>query len=161
MMAYPERVGPRTDGPPNAWTGRAPASGRQPANRTWKKVTSVTTDRLAEVLKALADPARLRILGLLKPGELCVCELVAALDMTQPAVSQHLTRLKYAKLVKDRRQGQWTFYELDPGPDALPIVDAALAAVGPLGREWSRLKAFSADTGPDGRRCPPPRNSSR
>ncbi|MHB8757754.1 MAG: ArsR/SmtB family transcription factor, partial [Bacillota bacterium] len=74
----------------------------------------MTTDRLAEVLKAIADPVRLRILGLLKPGELCVCELVAALDMTQPAVSQHLTRLKSAKLVKDRRQGQWTLYELAP-----------------------------------------------
>ncbi|MHB0885957.1 MAG: ArsR/SmtB family transcription factor [Bacillota bacterium] len=124
----------------------------------------MTTDRLAEVLKAIADPVRLRILGLLKPGELCVCELVAALDMTQPAVSQHLTRLKSAKLVKDRRQGQWTLYELAPDREARPLVEAALAAAGPLGRERLRLKAFSSETGVGsipGRRCPPPRDLTR
>jgi ArsR family transcriptional regulator len=61
---------------------------------------------LAECHKALGDPTRLKILSQLKEEELCVCELVEILKMGQPAVSQHLRRLKHAGLVKERRHGQ-------------------------------------------------------
>ncbi len=63
--------------------------------------------------KALADETRLRILKLLEHGELCVCDLTAALDMTQPNVSFHLGILKAAGLIKDRREGRWSYYDLD------------------------------------------------
>lgn len=70
-------------------------------------------EQLAECHKALADKTRLRILSMLKAEELCVCELVEILHITQPAVSQHMRKLKNAKLVKERRNGQWVFYSLD------------------------------------------------
>jgi ArsR family transcriptional regulator len=68
---------------------------------------------LLTIFKALSEETRLRILKLLENGELCVCDLVAALDMSQPKVSFHLNVLRGAGLVKDRRQGKWTHYRVD------------------------------------------------
>ncbi len=68
---------------------------------------------LLNVLKALSEETRLRILKLLEVGELCVCDIVAALDMIQPKVSFHLAVLKEAGFIKDRKQGKWTHYHLD------------------------------------------------
>ncbi len=70
-------------------------------------------DELLSLFKALSDETRLRILKLLENGELCVCHLVAAVDMSQPKVSFHLKALKDAGLVKDRRQGKWMHYRLN------------------------------------------------
>ena len=69
---------------------------------------------LLVVFKALSEEIRLRIITLLEAGELCVCDLVAALDMSQPKVSFHLNVLKAAGLIKDRKQGKWTHYRIDP-----------------------------------------------
>jgi len=69
---------------------------------------------LLVVFKALSEEIRLRIIKLLEGGELCVCDLVAALNMSQPKVSFHLNALKEAGLIKDRKQGKWTHYRLDP-----------------------------------------------
>jgi ArsR family transcriptional regulator len=68
---------------------------------------------LLNVFRALSDETRLRILKLLECGELCVCDIVAALDMIQPNVSFHLATLKEAGLIKDRKQGKWIHYSLD------------------------------------------------
>lgn len=68
---------------------------------------------LLTVFKALSEETRLRILKLLENGELCVCDIVAALDMVQPKVSFHLNALKEAGFLKDRKQGRWTHYSLD------------------------------------------------
>jgi ArsR family transcriptional regulator len=66
-----------------------------------------------EVLfRALADSTRLRILHLLTPGELCVCDLVAVLRVPQPKVSRHLAYLRRAGLVTARRAGLWSHYQL-------------------------------------------------
>ena len=68
--------------------------------------------------KALAQPARLRILALLGEGERCVCDLVEVLDMPQSTVSRHLAVLRNAGWVTERRQGVWMYYRLaDDGPD--------------------------------------------
>jgi len=65
--------------------------------------------------KSLADETRLLSLLLIEQeGELCVCELMAALDLPQPKVSRHLSQLRRAGLLLDRRQGQWVFYRLHP-----------------------------------------------
>lgn len=65
--------------------------------------------------KALADETRLRCLLLIqREGELCVCELVAALDEIQPKISRHLAQLRKAGLLLDRRQGQWVYYRINP-----------------------------------------------
>jgi ArsR family transcriptional regulator len=68
---------------------------------------------LLNVFKALSEETRLRIIKLLEHGELCVCDIVASLDMIQPKVSFHLAVLKEAGLIKDRKQGKWVHYKID------------------------------------------------
>ena len=70
-------------------------------------------EELLSIFKALSDETRLRIIKLLEQGELCVCDITAALDMVQPKVSFHLSALKEAGLIKDRKQGKWIHYSLN------------------------------------------------
>lgn len=63
----------------------------------------------------LADPIRLRCIALIwGEGELCVCELVAALDLPQPKISRHLAVMRDAGILRDRRAAQWVLYALAP-----------------------------------------------
>lgn len=64
------------------------------------------------LFRALSDETRLRVMVLLSERELCVCQLEWALGLTQAKVSRHLTVLKNAGLVQDRREGLWIFYSL-------------------------------------------------
>lgn len=64
-------------------------------------------------LKLLADPTRLKLLKLLLEEELCVCELQVLMQVSQPAVSQHLAKLRAAGLVHERPAGMWTYYRAD------------------------------------------------
>jgi DNA-binding transcriptional ArsR family regulator len=64
------------------------------------------------VAKAVADPTRVRILKLLERGELCVCQITAVLDLAPATVSKHLTVLKTAGLLQQRRSGKWVHYRL-------------------------------------------------
>ncbi|MHB9035182.1 MAG: ArsR/SmtB family transcription factor [Armatimonadota bacterium] len=67
-----------------------------------------------EVFKALGDPTRLRIVRMLaEQGEVCVCKIVDELGMNQPAISHHMAKLKQARLLRHRRQGQWIHYSLN------------------------------------------------
>lgn len=68
-------------------------------------------DRL-DVLKALADETRLRALCALKSGELCVCQLIALLELAPSTVSKHLSLLRAARLVESRKDGRWMYYRL-------------------------------------------------
>jgi ArsR family transcriptional regulator len=70
---------------------------------------------LVSVFKALTDETRLKIIKLLEQGELCVCDIVAALAMQQSKVSFHLGVLKEAGLIQDRKQGKWTHYRIHDG----------------------------------------------
>ena len=65
------------------------------------------------LLKALGEPTRLKIVKLVADQELCVCELVAVLDMSQPRVSQHLKVLKKAGIVRERKDRQRSFFSLN------------------------------------------------
>lgn len=76
-------------------------------------VESPTAVRLAETFKALSDPTRVRIVSLLADAELCVCDLAAALGMSQSAVSHQLRTLRDLQLVRRRREGRQIFYALD------------------------------------------------
>ena len=77
----------------------------------------------ARVFHALSDETRLRILERLRDGERCVCELTDVLGAAQSRLSFHLKTLKDAGLVRDRREGRWSHYAINP--DALaPIRDA-------------------------------------
>ncbi|MGD8896724.1 MAG: metalloregulator ArsR/SmtB family transcription factor [Acidobacteriota bacterium] len=64
------------------------------------------------VLKAMGHPVRLRILAMLREGELCVCQMTALLDLATSTVSAHLSDLKRAGLVSERKQARWVFYRL-------------------------------------------------
>jgi ArsR family transcriptional regulator len=68
----------------------------------------------ADVLDVLADECRRRILVLLDAHDLCVCELVNALELPQPTVSRHLTVMRDAGLVEQRKEGRFSFYRIDP-----------------------------------------------
>jgi ArsR family transcriptional regulator len=68
-----------------------------------------------QVAKAFSDQTRLRILLLLNnKGELCVCDLISTLDLEQPKISRHLSLLRQAALVTQRKQGNWVYYRLHP-----------------------------------------------
>jgi DNA-binding transcriptional ArsR family regulator len=67
------------------------------------------------IFKALADINRLKIIKLLKEGELCVCELTAVLTTSQSTVSHHLSVLKNAGLIKERKEGKWSYFRLSEG----------------------------------------------
>jgi ArsR family transcriptional regulator len=98
-----------------------------------------TRGRAPGLFRALADATRLRILHLLKDGELCVCDLMSILRVPQAKTSRHLAYLRRAGLVKVREAGLWCYYSLAPaeGPlhqrlvacldvccDELPVVRA-------------------------------------
>src|SRR5215212_8837756 len=68
--------------------------------------------QLVSVGKAFADPNRVRVLSALRSGELCVCELADALDLTQSTLSTHLQVLRESGLVQSRRQGKWMYYTM-------------------------------------------------
>lgn len=93
---------------------------------------------LVEYHKALSDKTRLHILALLKVEDHCVCELVEILKITQPAVSQHMRKLKNAKLVKERRNGQWVIYSLDGS--MYPFFEKALESIPDASEEVEQLK---------------------
>ena len=73
-------------------------------------------ENLEDIFKALGDPTRLKIVRMLaENGEMCVCKIVDALQMGQPAVSHHMATLRHAGLVSHRKLGQWVHYSLNCG----------------------------------------------
>lgn len=76
------------------------------------KVDSLRIRRLEQVFFGLADETRLMILELLADEELCSCEIMAALDLTEPTTSHHLGILERSGLIASRRDGKWVFYQL-------------------------------------------------
>ncbi len=80
------------------------------------KTTAV--NRVDLLFRAFSDRTRLRILHMLRDGELCVCHIVDVLGVPQPKASRHLAYLRKAGLVKARKQGQWSYYQLAPARTA-------------------------------------------
>lgn len=75
-----------------------------------KGMTFEYAEKKAKFFKALADNIRLRILSVLEKREVCVCEVLVSLGLTQPTASHHLGILESAGLVKKRKEGKWVFY---------------------------------------------------
>ncbi|MBK5445235.1 winged helix-turn-helix transcriptional regulator [Peribacillus sp. TH16] len=67
----------------------------------------------ASILKLLGDKTRLTMVKIMSEHECCVCEFVDLFDMSQPAISQHLRKLKDSGIVNEARRGQWIFYSLN------------------------------------------------
>jgi len=109
---------------------------------------------VARVLAALADPTRLRILALLRGGDLCVCEIQQGLGVSQPTVSRHLSHLRHAGLVATRRDGLWVHYQLASNVtealhSVVEIVEESVAT-SPEGEEdRSRLAVLPRCCAPD------------
>ncbi|NGZ75054.1 ArsR/SmtB family transcription factor [Saccharibacillus alkalitolerans] len=82
---------------------------------------------MAEHLKLLGDRTRLTMLALLRQREWCVCEFVEIFDMSQPAVSQHMRKLKKGGLVREERRGQWVYYS--PNIEDKPYIAAILGSL--------------------------------
>jgi ArsR family transcriptional regulator len=89
---------------------------------------------LETVLKALADRTRLRIVGLLMAGEVCVCDIHESLGIQQPKTSRHLAYLRRTGLVETRKNGLWVHYRLAHLSDPVlqGVLDAVAHAVGHL-----------------------------
>lgn len=94
-------------------------------------------EKIADILKALADPTRLKILSLLRTRDCCVCELVPIFNISQPAISKHVSRLKTAELVHETRKGQWVFYSINE--KRLDEIGYALSNLPDLSEELRKL----------------------
>jgi ArsR family transcriptional regulator len=94
--------------------------------------TDKRLNALETLFKALADGTRLRILGLLQSGEICVCDMHGSLGLPQPTVSRHLAYLRKSGLVLGRKDGLWVHYRLAALPDPVmqTVVDAVNHALG-------------------------------
>jgi ArsR family transcriptional regulator len=99
--------------------------------RIAKEADNQSLTHLEQVFSGLADKTRLRILRLVEREELCSCEVMAALDLTQPTASHHLGILERSGLIASRREGKWIFYRLaDPKVGTLLAKGAALVRGG-------------------------------
>jgi ArsR family transcriptional regulator len=90
-------------------------------------VTDSRLTTLEHAFQAFADPTRLRILGLLASGEVCVCNIHECLGIPQPTASRHLAYLRKKGLVRTRKEGLWVYYTLAPLEDA--VMRVLMAAV--------------------------------
>ncbi len=100
---------------------------------------------LIKVFKALSDETRLRMMGLLTNGELCVCEIMQALEISQSRASRNLGILKEAGLLVDRREGQWIYYSIDKGrvrdySKLFELLESSLARDETVKRDKENLK---------------------
>jgi ArsR family transcriptional regulator, arsenate/arsenite/antimonite-responsive transcriptional repressor len=105
---------------------------------------------LTRLFRALGDETRLRIVALLSHGELCVCHIEKALDLSQPNVSRQLGVLRAAGVVDSRREGTWMYYALAPQQHA--AVDTMLET---LVKSFGAERALRADHAKLRRSCGP------
>jgi|SRR5699024_3188133 len=84
--------------------------------------TSVEIEQASVILKLLSDKTRLTMMKILDDDIYCVCELVELFQMTQPAISQHLKKLKEMGLVQEEKKGQWVFYSMNKNNVYYPFV---------------------------------------
>lgn len=107
--------------------------------------TRAALPAIVDAVKALAHPGRLRILAMLRGGDLCVCQMTAVLELAASTVSSHLGDLRRAGLVTERKRGKWVHYHLvDDGPLS-ELVERALRLLdgdGQLTRDVGVVRAL-------------------
>ena len=122
-------------------------------------MNSVAMRSTLRITKALADIQRLRILMMLRTGELCVCQIIAVLGLAPSTVSKHLSILSGAGLVDSRKDGRWAFYRLPQGAElkavkpVLKWLDGVLGVDDSVAKDAKQLEAALA--------CPPESLSER
>lgn len=105
------------------------------------KPSTMTIHRSAQLLKLLGDSTRLTMMKLLKSHECCVCEFVEIFDMSQPAISQHLRKLRDIELVREERRGQWIFYSINEAHEDYPFVESILKQLDDQSESIKELEA--------------------
>jgi DNA-binding transcriptional ArsR family regulator len=105
---------------------------------------------LAEILRAAGEPSRLRILNLLRFGDICVSDIQSVLGLSQSTVSRHLSVLRHSGLVEDRREGARVLYALSSSEGAeiaglFQLLDGCCPAEVELRRDFETLKAAVRD----------------
>lgn len=98
---------------------------------------------MSDHFKLLGDKTRLTILAFLKEQELCVCDIVEMVAMSQPGISQHLRKLKSAGLVSEKRRGQWIYYSLNVQDK--PHIQALLEYLPSCREQMKKFKLNSCD----------------
>ena len=116
--------------------------------------SGATTIGFDRIFRAFSDATRLRILNLLRGGEICVCDLVEALGVSQPKVSRHLAYLRKAGLVRARKDGLWSHYSLAPARNEfhrklLDCLTCCFGDVPSLAEDAAKLRASTCSN----RRC--------
>lgn len=97
---------------------------------------------LVEQLKAVSHPLRLRVLALLEPGELCVCQIAETLQVPQSSVSEALKELRRAGFLTERKEGRWVYVSVVKKKHATPLLKGLLAQAGSLDEvQQDRLRA--------------------
>lgn len=87
---------------------------------------SIDMQRASQLLKLLGDQTRLTMMKLLQSHECCVCEFVEIFKMSQPAISQHLRKLRDIGLVKEERKGQWIFFSINENHEEFQFIQSIL-----------------------------------
>ncbi|WP_144513277.1 MULTISPECIES: helix-turn-helix transcriptional regulator [Bacillaceae] len=90
------------------------------------ELSTVEIEKAATILKLLGDKTRLTMLKMLNTHDYCVCEFVEIFKVSQPAISQHVRKLKDAGLVRETRRGQWIIYSLNQESDVLPFLQSLI-----------------------------------
>ena len=90
------------------------------------KGSMIDIEKAAVILKLLGDKTRLTMVKMLDSNDYCVCEFVEIFKMSQPAISQHVRKLKDAELLQETRRGQWIIYSLNKNSEYYPIVHSLL-----------------------------------
>jgi len=98
-------------------------------------------EKYLKLFAAISDETRLRIYLLLSKGELCVCELTAALDMEQSRISHSLRILKEAGLIESRREGKWVIYFAEPDMIKSKIIQGLTREIPPGAADLKNLTA--------------------
>ena len=110
--------------------------------------TKISVDGM---FRAFSDRTRLRILNLLRGGELCVCDIVRVLELPQPKISRHLAYLRKAGLVEARKEGLWMHYQLAPAggefhESLLKCLSCCFGCVPELAGDVRKLKGKCCDS---------------
>jgi ArsR family transcriptional regulator len=88
--------------------------------------STLDIQKVSQILKLLGDKTRLTMMKMLETNDCCVCEFTAIFKTSQPAISQHLRKLRDAGLVKENRKGQWIFYSTNKENEYYPIIKGLL-----------------------------------
>lgn len=97
--------------------------------------------KLVDFFRAMGEDTRVKIITMLLEEEMCICELIDELKLSQPAVSHHMKILKQAELVNDRREGKWTFYSINKEGFKNHVRNLEKSFIEPVGKYEYRVKA--------------------